>query len=149
MKERKPRKAREGRKLSAGFNLLEVIVALAILSIGVTAVVELFSGGLRLGRVSREYTQAMNFASFKMEEIATQNTVEEGEDEGEFDATFRWKIGVEKVDILPGDKGTDFKPPADLYHVRVSVFWNSGTKERSASLETYKTVKTGLEEKKS
>ena len=114
----------------------------------VTVIMELFSGGLRLGRASQEYTQAMNFASLKMEEIAVQNTVEEGEDEGEFDDTFRWKVGVEKVDILPGDKGTEFKPPADLYHVRVSVLWKSGTKERSASLETYKTVKAG-EEKKS
>ena len=54
---------------------------------------ELFSGGLRLGRVSEEYTKAMNYASLKMEEIATQKTIEEGEDEGEFDKTFRWQVG--------------------------------------------------------
>ena len=46
-----------------GFTLLEVIIALAILGIGLTVIMELFSGGLRLGRVSHEYTQAMNFAS--------------------------------------------------------------------------------------
>ena len=143
------KEAGTGKRRDAGFTLLEVIVALAILGIGVTVIMELFSGGLRLGRASQEYTRAMNFASLKMEEIAVRNTVEEGEDEGEFDDTFRWKVGVEKVDILPGDKGTEFKPPADLYHVRVSVLWKSGTKERSASLETYKTVKTGIEEKKS
>ncbi len=149
MKKPNPRGARACKRLDRGFTLLEVIVALAILSIGVTAILELFSGGLRLGRVSQEYTRAMNFASLKMEEIATQNTVEEGEDEGEFDDTFRWKVGVEKVDILPGDKGTEFKPPAELYHIRVSILWKSGAKEKSASLETYKTVKTGIEEKKS
>jgi general secretion pathway protein I len=132
-----------------GFTLIEVVIALAILGIGLTVIIEVFSGGLRLGRVSEEYTRAMNYASLKMEEIATQKTIEEGDNEGEFDKTFRWRMGVEKMDILPGDKGTEFKPPADLYHIRVSVLWMSGSKERSASFETYKVVKPGTDEKKS
>ena len=137
------------RRIEAGFTLLEVIIALAILGIGLTVIMELFSGGLRIGRASQEYTKAMNYASVKMEEIATQNTIQEGGDEGQFDDTYRWRMGIEKVDILPGDKGTDFKPPAEFYHIRVSVVWKSGSKERSASLETYKTVKPPTEEKKS
>ena len=124
-----------------GFTLLEVIIALAILGIGLTVIMELFSGGLRLGRVSQEYTKAMHFASLKLEEMAARKTIEAGEDEGELDKTFRWRTGVEKVDILPYDKGTEFKPPVDLYHIRVTVLWTSGTKERSAGLESYKTVK--------
>ena len=139
---------REGR-LENGFTLLEVVIALAILGIGLTVIMELFSGGLRLGRTSQEYTKAVNYASTKMEEISAQDTIEEGGDEGQFDDTFRWQVGVEKVDLLPGDKGTDFKPPADLYHIRVSVAWKSGSKERTASFETYKTVKTAIDEKKS
>ena len=130
-----------GRVDRNGFTLIEVVIAVAILGIGLTVIMELFSGGLRLARVSEEYTKAMNFASLKMEEIATQKTVEEGEEEGEFDKTFRWQVGIEKVDILPGDKGTEFKPPANLYHIRLLVLWKSGSKERSAGLETYKTVK--------
>ncbi|OGP88482.1 MAG: hypothetical protein A2156_03405 [Deltaproteobacteria bacterium RBG_16_48_10] len=132
-----------------GFTLLEVVIALAILGIGLTVIMELFSGGLRLARVSQEYTKAMNYASLKMEEIATQRTIEEGQDEGEFDKTFRWQVSVEKVDILPGEKSTEFKPPADLYHIRINVLWKSGSKGRAASLETYKTVKSGTDEKKS
>jgi len=139
---------REGR-LENGFTLLEVVIALAILGIGLTVIMELFSGGLRLGRTSQEYTKAVNYASTKMEEISAQDTIEEGGGEGQFDDTYRWQVGVEKVDLLPGDKGTDFKPPADLYHIRVSVAWKSGSKERTASFETYKTVKTAIDEKKS
>lgn len=124
-----------------GFTLLEVIIALAILGIALTVIMELFSGGLRLGRVSHEYTKAMNFASLKLEEMTARKTIEAGEEEGEFDKTFRWRTGVEKVDILPYDKGTEFKPPVDLYHIRVNVLWTSGSKERSAGIESYKTVK--------
>ena len=126
-----------------GFTLIEVVIALAILGIGLTVLMELFSGGLRLGRVSEEYTKAMNYVSLKMEEIANQKTLEEGENEGEFDKTFRWKAGIEKKDILVGEQSTEFKPPVELYHIRVSVFWQSGSKERSASVESYKAVKPG------
>jgi general secretion pathway protein I len=135
------KRSRIDRRLEKGFTLIEVVIALAILGIGLTAIIELFSGGLRLGRISQGYTKAMNFASLKMEEIVTQKTIEAGEDEGEFDRTFRWQTGIEKVDILPYDKGTEFKPPVDFYHIRVNVLWKSGSKERSASLESYKTVK--------
>ena len=127
--------------LEKGFTLLEVIIALAILGIGLAVLMELFSGGFRLGRVSQEYTRAMNVASLKLEEMIARKTIEAGEEEGEFDKTFRWRTGVEKVDILPYDKGTEFKPPVDLYHIRVNVLWTSGSKERSAGLESYKTVK--------
>ena len=132
-----------------GFTLMEVVVALAILGIGLTVIIELFSGGLRLGRVSEEYTKALHYASLKLEEVATQKTIEEGEEGGEFDKTFRWQVEVQKKDILLLDKGTEFKPPAYFYHVRIHVFWKSGSKERSASLETYKTLKSETDEKKS
>ena len=128
-------------RFEKGFTLIEVIIALAILGIGLTVIIELFAGGLRLGRVSREYTLAMNLASLKMEEIVSQKMIQVGADEGEFDRTFRWQTGIEKVDILPYDKGTEFKPPVDFYHIRVNVLWMSGSKQRSASLESYKTIK--------
>ncbi len=124
-----------------GFTLIEAVIALAILGIGLTVIIEIFSGGLRLGRTSVEYTRAVNYARQKMEELSVKPKVEEGKEEGEFDKTFRWQTGIEKVDILPYDKGTEFKPPVDFYHIRVNVLWTSGSKERSAGLESYKTVK--------
>jgi general secretion pathway protein I len=132
-----------------GFTLMEVVVALAILGIGLTVIIELFSGGLRLGRVSEEYTKALHHASLKMEEIVAQKTIEEGEGEGEFDKTFRWHVGVQKMNLLPVDKDTEFTLPAYFYHVRLHVLWKSGSKERSVSLETYKTLKSEADEKKS
>jgi hypothetical protein len=85
----------------------------------------------------------------KMEEIATQQDIEEGIKEGEFDNTFRWKVGVKKVDILPVEKNPEFKPPVELFQIRVNILWKSGSKERSASIESFKTVKPGTDEKKS
>ena len=124
-----------------GFTLIEVVVAMAILGIGLIVIIELFSGGLRLARTSIEYTQAVNYARMKMEEMGVKQTMEEGSDGGEFDETFRWQVETKKVDILPAQTGTDYKPPVDLFQVKVNVFWKSGSKERSTTLETYRAIK--------
>jgi general secretion pathway protein I len=132
-----------------GFTLIEVVVAMAILGVGLTVMIELFSGGLRLGRVSAEYTKAVNYARMKMEEIAVKPKVDEGNEEGEFDKTYRWQVETKRVDILPAEKGSDFNPPVDLFQIKVNVLWKSGTKERSTGLETYRTIKLEEHEKKS
>jgi len=142
---------RHGNRLRAtsGFTLIETVIALAILGIGLTVILELFSGGLRLARTSEEYTKAMNFARMKLEEIITQQNIEEGTDEGEFDDTFHWQTSTKKIDLLPVEKDTDFKPPVDLFQVKVDVLWKSGAKEKSATIESYKVHKPGEDEKKS
>ena len=75
--------------------------------------------------------------------------VEEGTTEGEFDDTFRWQVRIRKTDLLPVEKDSDFKPPVDLFQVRVDIVWKSGNKERSASIESYQAHKPGIDEKKS
>ena len=134
---------------TTGFTLIEVVVAMAILSVGITVIIELFSGSLRLVRTSGEYTKAVNYARVKMEEITVKPTINEGIEEGEFDTAYRWQVDVKRVDILPPRIETDFKPPVELFQVKVHVFWKSGTKERSTVLETYRTIKLEEEEKKS
>ena len=133
----------------AGFTLIEVLVALAILSVGLTVIIELFAGGLRLARTSEEYTKAVNYARIKMEEIAVKSKMEEGSEEGKFDETFRWQVGVKKVDVLPIEKKPDLKIPVELFQVQVRVIWKSGSKERSTYVESYRTIKVEDEEKKS
>jgi general secretion pathway protein I len=134
---------------TTGFTLIEIVVALAILGIGLTVIIELFSGGLRLGRTSEEYTRAMGYARMKMEEIISKRNIEEGSDEGDFDKTFRWQVDIKKIDLFPLDKNPDLKPPVDLFQVKVNILWKSGSKERSTILETYKTGKSGDNEQKS
>jgi general secretion pathway protein I len=132
-----------------GFTLIETVIALAILGIALTVILELFSGGLRLARTSEEYTKAMNFARMKLEEIISQQKIEEGTDEGEYDDTYRWQVSTKKINLLPVEKDSDFKPPVELFQVKVDILWKSGSKERSATIESYKVNKPGQDEKKS
>lgn len=124
-----------------GFTLIEVVVAMAILGIGLTVIIELFSGGLRLLRTSTEYSKAVNYARVKMEEIAVKQTMQEGSEEGEFDNTYRWQVETRRVDLIPGEHGPEFNPPVELFQVKVNILWKSGIRERATSLETYRTIK--------
>jgi general secretion pathway protein I len=131
-----------------GFTLIEVLVAVAILGVGLTVLIELFSGGLRLGRASEEYTKAVNYARIKMEEIAVKPTIKEGSEEGEFNETFRWQVEVKKVEILPIENKPDFKPPAQFFQVQINIIWKSGSKEKSTHIESYRTIKPEENEEK-
>jgi general secretion pathway protein I len=131
-----------------GFTLIEVVVALAILGIGLTVIIELFAGGLRSAKVSKEYSTALNYGRSKMEEVMIQSTLKEGTEEGEFDDTFHWQLGVEKVDILPVEMDKDFKPPVELFQVTLTVNWKSGSKTRATVVKSYKALKVEEEEKK-
>jgi general secretion pathway protein I len=131
-----------------GFTLIEVSIAVAILGVGLTVLIELFSGGLRLGRASEEYTKAVNYARSKMEEIAVKPTIKEGSEEGEFDETYRWQVDVKKVEILPIENKPDFKPPAQFFQVQINIIWKSGSKEKSTRIESYRTIKPEENEEK-
>ena len=132
---------RRGEKKAPGFTLIEVVVAMAILSIGLVVIIELFGGGLRLGAVSGEYTKAAGYARIKLEEITLAKTLVEGVQEGEFDKDFRWLVEVKRVDLLPPGNETTYRPPVALYRVRIDVRWKSGLKDRVASLESYRSLK--------
>lgn len=134
---------------TTGFTLIEVVVAMAILAIGLTIIIELFSGGLRLGRTSVDYTKAVNYARMKMEEFSLRQTMEEGSEEGTFDDNYRWQIDVKRVDVLQAENRPEFKPPAELFQVKINILWKSGSKERSTRIESFRTIRLEGSEKKS
>ena len=131
-----------------GFTLVEVVVAMAVLGISLVLIIELFSGGLRLGRASEEYTLAGQLARQKMEELSLTQPIAEGIEEGEFDSTYRWQVEVKKIDILSIPLETDYRPPADLYQIQIHIIWKSGSKERSTRIETFKAIKPEANETK-
>ncbi len=124
-----------------GFTLIEVVVAMAVLGVGLVVIIELFSGGLRLERTSEEFSQAVNFARMKMEEINLQEKIEEGTQSGQFDKFFRWETEWKRIDVLPLEKVQESTLPIELFQLRVNVFWKSGSKERSTGVETYRAIK--------
>jgi general secretion pathway protein I len=111
-----------------GFTLLEVLIAFAILAVGVVSLIQLTSQGLRLLRVSGDHQQAVQIADrlardtqVNAEEETSEPTVETGEEGG-----FTWERRVTRV-ALPEELEPKTPVPGKevpgLYAVAVAVRW--------------------------
>jgi len=121
-----------------GFTLLEVMVAMAILGIGLLVLIQLFSQGLHSVTVSEDYTKAAVYAREKMTEVLTSQKLPIGLSEGlSENDRFHWK-----VEVIPSPTDVfDDNPPFLMYKVKVGVTWEGRFGEKGIQLETLKTIK--------
>ena len=122
-------------KRSAGFTLLEVIVAMAILGIAISVVLQLFSANLRAISVSGDYVAAATRAEAKMREILSDDRLSEkyfseATQEG-------YRIDVSITDVI---KERTENLQVKLLEVDLTIHWIQGTKQKSMSLRTLKVV---------
>lgn len=88
-------RCRERSAGEAGFTLIEVLVAFAVLAIVLVPLLQVFGGGLGSTQTARAYTQAALLARSKLDEMGVEAPLVEGEETGTFDAPgFRWRSEV-------------------------------------------------------
>ena len=130
-----------------GFTLLEILVAISILGVALTVIMQQFSAGLRIGHTSRTYTTATAYAKQKLEEFQLVEEMEEGEEAGDFDDGYTWKVSILPYEIFMEEGGTEEDAesfellPLEMYRLESVVSWMEGENEKSVSLVTLKTVK--------
>ncbi len=120
---------------TAGFTLLEVLVALTILVLAVGSLSQAFSGGINTAGAVDGYTRAVAIAESRLARIGVDTPLEEGQSEGDAGEGFRWSVSVQPYELL-GE--TDPSHLLRLYDVEVAVSWGDSTARRSFSLRTLK-----------
>ncbi|MBN1593221.1 MAG: type II secretion system protein [Candidatus Coatesbacteria bacterium] len=137
----------------SGFTLLEVMIALAILAIGLVTVMQLFAGALRLSRVDKGLTEAVFVAQQVMDDLVLRNTLEDGEEDTGEEKGYQWESHVEKLvgedmeatnkdDINTADYiaeigADDAIVPVDIYKITVAVKWHFGDSENERVYELH------------
>lgn len=86
-------------KTSAGFTLLEVVVALAIVGLGVVTVMEVFSLGLRLTRTSSEKTQAVSVGRQVFDRILLRREPGDGLETGSLAEGYQWQLDTARFEV--------------------------------------------------
>ena len=131
-----------------GFTLLEILLAISILGVALTVIMQQFSAGLRIAHTSRTYTTATAYAKQKLEEFQLVEKMEEGEEVGDFDDGYTWKVSVLPYEdymeeaVESGEDEELFEHlPLEMYRLESVVSWMDGENEKSISLVTLKTVK--------
>jgi len=135
---------KKNRTGNTGFTLLEVLVAMVLLSVSLVIVLQLFSGGLRSSGISEDYTRAVFHARAKMEEILVSEKLSIGEWSGDFGDGFGWRVKIG----YPGEdaENAEDEPPSTvsaLFRIDVDVFWADGQNDRHVEISTLKIAKPG------
>ncbi len=132
--------SRRSLRLCDGFTLIETLVAMAILSISLVVILQLFSGGLKSSRLSDNYTRAIFHAREKMEEILLDDNFTDMAMEGEFSDGFEWKAQTFRFEP---DQEEETKLPVDIFSIKVNVSWHEGRQEKHFEISTLKTGEKG------
>ncbi len=118
-----------------GFTLLEVLVAMVILSIALAAIFELFSANLRGIATSDDYSDAVMIAESKIREILDDDNPEERA----WTETVNNKYRIDAVVNSAENERTE-NLQVKLLEISLTVFWTKDSKERRLDLKTLKMV---------
>ena len=122
-----------------GFTLLEVVVAMAIVGLGVVTLLQLFSMGLRLGARSAARTEANTYARQVMDEVLARRTLEDGTERGSAEPNRRWILQIKTVP--QSDQTLTLSNVWDLKEISLDMALLDGGRERHVELRTLRLVK--------
>ena len=118
-----------------GFTLIEVLVAVVLLGIAVTIVLQLFSANVRAIATSEDYIYASAKAEAKMREVLDNDEISEISFSEITDDGYRMDVSIAEV-LHERTENLQIK----LLEVVLTVFWTQGAHERSLTLRTMKVL---------
>jgi general secretion pathway protein I len=119
----------------AGFTLLEILVALALLGVAIVMVLELFSADIKAIMASEDYVSAVMKAEAKMREVLDDDKLEEGTTSEAMENGCVADVTVSEV-----MKERTESLPVRLLEITLMFHWTKGTTTRALTLKTMKVV---------
>lgn len=123
----------------SGFTLLEVVVAMAIVGLGVVTLLEIFSLGLRLGAKSSVETESMAYGRQVMDEVLSRVAIDQGATQGIFHDRGRWQLRIQNV--REPERTLSLGSGWELKEVALGVRLMDAGREREVELKTLKLVR--------
>lgn len=128
------------RRMNAGFTLLEIAVALAILGVGVVTCLEIFGAGLRLQeRASRE-TRAVLAARAAMDALLFQPEIVDHTEERASAEGYRTVVTIRHAGPEDGveldNEEMGFASDVSLRYLQVDVSWQDGRGLKTYTLKS-------------
>jgi prepilin-type N-terminal cleavage/methylation domain-containing protein len=121
----------------SGFTLLEIVVAMAIVGLGVVTLLEIFSLGLRLGSKSSVETESMAYGRQVMDEVLARVSIDKGATQGTFQERGRWHLRLQSV--REPERTLSLGSAWELKEVTIGVRLTEGGRE--VELKTFKLVR--------
>lgn len=126
----------------AGFTLIEVLIALAILGVSLPVLLGIFSDTLHRTRQGEDRMIAASLAETLLAKAGIESPLQIGRTSGNFGNGYRWQLEVEPYRQLSEDPASAVR----TFAVRATVGWGANKTKGSLSLATLRLApKTGLE----
>ncbi len=123
-----------------GFTLLEVIVAVVIAALCLSALSQVFATGVRSASATSDYMRAMSLAQGLLAGAGIEKPLVDGSESGaSSDGRLQWSLSVSAEPVDEGD--ALIKPPLDLKRLVARVAVSNpgdlpGAKQRTVELTT-------------
>jgi general secretion pathway protein I len=130
------------RRAARGFTLIEIVVAFAILAVGLGLAMQIAGGAMRNARQAAQRTEAALYAKSLLDAAGVGERLEEGSDAGDFGEDYRWELEVSKYELeLDGPVQIDpSMSPVQLYRLDLRVTWGEGRNESEARFVTLRAL---------
>ena len=127
---------------AAGFTLLEVVIAFAIATVALSALMHVFGSGMKNAAISDEFSRAAMVPESQLALVGVNLPLQEGVQQGELEeGRYRWTLEV-KPYVVPGSDlaaqasadTAQMTTPFRLMDVVLIVTWEDG--KRQVRLDT-------------
>lgn len=130
---------------SKGFTLMEIMVAVLLLAVAMTVIMQLLAGGLRSEKLSEDYLKAMVCGRSNLEAIMLKKSLAAGTMTGACAGGYRWQA------LLTQDEapGKDLLPNSQVpFRIDLEVLWQAGRNARSFRLTSLQLAQLEQEDKR-
>ena len=128
------------RRDERGFTLIETLVSLAMLTLALVALVQIFGVGFRGVRLSEMDAAALHLATSQLARAGTEAPLRTGEERGTASGGMEWSVVIEPYVLPHAEREPRRAGGLEAFWVTAEVRWQSSafTPAQSLSLRTLK-----------
>jgi type IV pilus assembly protein PilV len=128
------------KRKTEGLTLIEVIIAIFVLSMGFLSVVQLYPLGIKTSRISYHQTIASSLGQEKIEEMLSKSYDEVTDVAREkLNNLYEWQADVSFVD--PEANLAEIQTDKGIKKIKVTIYWNEGQAQKEFNINTLYTKK--------
>jgi len=136
---------------SAGFTLIEILVALALLGLTIGAIASVLGNSAQGYTAADSAQTALSLAEDKLESAGVIGPLRVGQTEGRFDERFSWRLAVTNyrdrspAGAAPSPAAAAQPDGPGLFRIEVTVGWREGVRQSQIALSTVRLAPVRLE----